>query len=154
GQVADDRLDVAADVADLGVLGGLDLEEGCANELGEPASDLGLADAGGADHDDVLRRHVLAQVGGQLLAAPAGADGDGDGPLGRVLADDVLVQLLHDLARGQISHGCSPKRFTTKDTKDIKDAKEQDGGFGSLFSLCVLCGESFYNSSTAMLRLV
>ena len=35
-QVADHRLDVAADVADLGELRGFHLEEGCLRELGEP----------------------------------------------------------------------------------------------------------------------
>ncbi len=43
GEVADHRLDVAADVADLGVLRGLDLDEGRLGELGQPAGDLGLA---------------------------------------------------------------------------------------------------------------
>ena len=100
GQVADHALDVAAEVADLGVLGGLDLEERSADELGQPAGDLGFADAGGADHDDVLGRDVLAQLRRQLLPPPAIADGDGHGPLGGVLADDVAVQFLHDLAQG------------------------------------------------------
>ena len=104
GQVADHAFHVAAVVADLGVLGGLDLEERGADELGQPAGDLGFADAGGADHDDVLGRHVLAQLGGQLLPPPAIADGHGHGPLGRVLADDVAVQLLHDLPRRQVCH--------------------------------------------------
>ena len=105
GQVADHALDVAADVADLGVLGRLDLEERGADELGEPAGDLGFADAGGADQDDVLGRDVLAQLGGQLLPPPAVADGDGDGLLGGVLADDVPVQLGDDLPGGQVGHG-------------------------------------------------
>ena len=95
-------------IADLGVLGGLDLEERGADQLGQPAGDLGFADAGGADHDDVLGRDVLAQFGRQLLPAPAIADGDGHGPLGGVLADDVTIQLLHDLPRRQISHGQPP----------------------------------------------
>src|SRR5438034_949972 len=60
GEVADHRLHVAAHVADLGVLGGLDLQEGRLGELREPAGDLGLPDAGRADHDDVLRRHLVA----------------------------------------------------------------------------------------------
>ena len=90
-------------VADLGVLGRLDLEERSADELGEPAGDLGFADAGGADHDDVLGRDVLAQLGRQLLPPPAIADGDGHGLLGGVLADDVAIQLGDDLAGGQMA---------------------------------------------------
>src|SRR5262249_62097280 len=45
-QVAHDLLDVAADITDLGELGGLDLDERRAGELGKAAGDLGLADAG------------------------------------------------------------------------------------------------------------
>ena len=104
GQVADHAFDVAADVADLGVLGRLDLEERGADELGEAAGDLGFADAGRADHDDVLGRDVLANLGRQLLPPPAIADGDGHGPLGGVLADDVFVQFGDDLTGCQVSH--------------------------------------------------
>ncbi len=99
GEVADHRLDVAADVADLGELRRLDLEERRLRELGEAARDLGLPDAGRADHDDVLRRDLVAQVVRHLLAAPAVAQRDGDGALGVALADDVAVELGDDLAR-------------------------------------------------------
>src|SRR5882724_162010 len=37
----------------------------------EPARHLGLPDAGRSDHDDVLRRDLVAQLLGHLLAAPA-----------------------------------------------------------------------------------
>ena len=47
-EIAHDLLDVAPDVADLGELGRLDLEERRAGELGEAARDLGLAAAGRA----------------------------------------------------------------------------------------------------------
>ena len=100
-EVADDLLDVAADIADLGELGRLDLEERRLGELRQPAGDLGLADAGRADHQDVLRQHLLAQLGGELLAAPAVAQRDGDGALGVVLADDEAVELGDDLARAE-----------------------------------------------------
>src|SRR3546814_16391148 len=58
-QVTDDLLDVAADVADFGELRRLDLDEGRLCQLGEAAGDLGLADAGRADHQDVLRQHLV-----------------------------------------------------------------------------------------------
>ena len=61
-QVARDLLDVAADIADLGELGRLDLDERRVGELGQPPADLGLAAAGGADHQDVLGRDLVAQV--------------------------------------------------------------------------------------------
>ena len=71
-QVADDRVDVAADVADLGELGRLDLDEGRVGEPRQAARDLGLADAGGADHEDVLRRDLAAQRLGDLLRGASG----------------------------------------------------------------------------------
>ena len=45
-EIAHHRLDVTADVADLGVLGRFDFDEGRADEGGQPARDLGLTDAG------------------------------------------------------------------------------------------------------------
>ncbi len=102
-QVADDRVDVAADVADLGELGRLDLDERGLGQAGQAARDLGLADAGGPDHQDVLRRDLAAQGLLDVLAPPAVAQRDGDGALGAVLADDVLVQLVDDFAGGH--HG-------------------------------------------------
>ncbi len=91
-------------VADLGVLGRFDFQEGSADELGKPAGDLGFADAGRADHDDVFRRDVLAQFRRQLLAAPAIANRHGHGTLGRVLSDDVTVQFGYRLSRRQFRH--------------------------------------------------
>ena len=97
-------LDVAADVADLGELRRLDLDERRARELGQAARDLRLADAGRADHQDVLRQHLFVEVALQLLAAPAVAQRDGDGALGVVLADDVAVELGDDLAGREVGH--------------------------------------------------
>ena len=67
-QVADDGVDVLADVADLGELGRLDLDEGRVGQPRQAARDLGLAHAGGPDHQDVLRRDLAAQ----RLGPPAG----------------------------------------------------------------------------------
>ena len=53
------------------------------------------------DHEDVLRRDFLAQRLLDLHAPPAIAQRNGDGALGGVLADDVLVQLRDDLAGSQ-----------------------------------------------------
>ncbi len=54
-QVSHDLLDVASDIADLGEFRCFHLEERCARKLGETAGDFGLADAGRADHQNVLR---------------------------------------------------------------------------------------------------
>src|SRR5690606_9271472 len=101
-EVADHGLDVAADVADLGELGRLDLDERRAGEAGEAPGDLGLPDARGSDHDDVVGHDLFAQLVIDALAAPAVAQRDGDRLLGGVLAHDVLVQLRDDLPRGQL----------------------------------------------------
>ena len=106
-QVAHDLLDVAADIADLGELRCLDLDERRAGEPGQTAGDLRLADAGRADHQDVLGHHLFAHLPFELLPAPAVAQRDGDGALGVVLADDVAVELRHGLAGGKVGHACS-----------------------------------------------
>jgi hypothetical protein len=99
-QLLDDRVDVAADIADLGELGGLHLHERRVRQLRQAPRDLGLADPGRSDHQDVLRRDLLAQRLLHLHAAPAVAQRDGHGALGRGLPDDVLVEFLDDLLRG------------------------------------------------------
>src|SRR5262245_53697284 len=108
GQLADDRLDVAADVADLGELGGLDLDEGRLGELGEPPRDLRLPDAGRADHDDVLGRDLVAQRVRHVQPAPAVAKRDRHRALRGPLADDVAVELRDDLPRGEGGHSGRP----------------------------------------------
>ena len=102
-QVLDDGVDVAADVAHLGELGGFDFHERRVRELRQTARDLGLAAAGGTDHEDVLGRDLLAQRIVDLHAAPAIAQRDGHGALGGVLADDVLVEFGDDFACGVTS---------------------------------------------------
>jgi hypothetical protein len=54
------------------------------------------------------RRHLPPDLLVQLPTPPAVAQGQGHGPLGVVLADDVPVQLGHDLSGGQVvAHGSS-----------------------------------------------
>ena len=98
------ELDVATDVADLGEFGRLDLDERRLRESGQAPRDLGLAAAGRADGQDVLRQNLLAQALIQLLAPPAVAQRDRHRPLGRVLTDDEAIELGNDLARGQGGH--------------------------------------------------
>src|SRR5439155_25787133 len=104
-QIADDLLDVAPDIADFRVLGRLDLDEGSAGELGEAAGNLGLADAGRPDHQDVLGQHLFAQLLVELQAAPAVAQRDGDRALGIGLSDDEAIELGDDFARRKVGHG-------------------------------------------------
>src|SRR5712692_1058144 len=114
GEVAHDRVDVASYIADLGELGRLDLDERRIGEPREAPRDLGLADAGGSDHEDVLGRDLLPQGLGHLLAAPSVPEGDRHGALGARLADDVLVELVNDFLGSHVRHGekpCSPGLF-------------------------------------------
>jgi len=71
----------------------------------QPASKLGLTDAGRPDHDDVLRRDFVAKVALDLLTAPAVAHRDRDGALRVVLTDDVSVELDDDLRRRELGLG-------------------------------------------------
>jgi hypothetical protein len=96
-QVANQALDIAAHVADLGVLGRLCLDERRTYEHRQPAGDLGLADAGRADQHDVLGGYLLAQIVRELPATPPVAQRDRDGPLGLGLAHDIAIQLGHGL---------------------------------------------------------
>ena len=116
-QVADHRFDVAADVADFGELAGLHFQKRRIGELGQAPRELGFADAGGADHEDVLRHHLLGHFGLELLAADAVAQRDGDGALGVGLPDDVLVQLAHDLARRQLVEQAAPRPPTGREDR-------------------------------------
>ena len=60
----------------------------------------------GRDVEQIVR-DLVAQRLGHLLAAPAVAQGDGNGALGLALADHVLVEFGNDFERCQI-HGVSP----------------------------------------------
>ena len=97
-EIANHGFDVAADVADFGVLRGLHFHEGATGETREAAGDFGFADASGADHQNIFRQNVFGDLGRKLLASHAIAKSDGDGALGGVLADDVLVELRDDFA--------------------------------------------------------
>ena len=103
-QVAHDLFDVAANIADLGELGRLDFEERGAGKPRKATRDLGLAHAGRADHQNVFRQDLFAQLLVELHAAPAVAQRDRNGALGVALADDEAVELGNDLAGREISH--------------------------------------------------
>jgi len=60
--------------------------------------------AGRADHQDVLRQHLLAQLLVELQAAPAVAQRNRHRALGVDLADDEAVELGHDFAGREVGH--------------------------------------------------
>ena len=101
-QIANHGFDVAADIAHFGELAGLHFHERRIGELGQAPRQLRFADAGGADHEDVLGHHLIGHLRRKFLAANAVAQRDGHGALGFILADDVFIQLAHDLARREL----------------------------------------------------
>ena len=86
------------------------LRNGAPGEPRQAARDLGLADAGRPDHQDVLGQHLLAQLVVELQPPPAVAQRDRDRALGVVLADDEAVELGDDLAGGEVGHGLRPQQ--------------------------------------------
>src|SRR4029450_9546774 len=70
-EIAHHRLDVAADVPDLGELRRFDLEERRLRESRQPAGNLRLADAGRTDHEDVLWRNFFGELRGEPLPSIA-----------------------------------------------------------------------------------
>ncbi len=104
-KVANDLLDIAANIADLGELGRLDLQEGRIGKPRQASRHLRLANARRSDHQDILGRDLFSQRPVHLLAAPAVAQGNRDGALGGRLADNMAVEFGDDLARGQFTHG-------------------------------------------------
>jgi hypothetical protein len=109
-EVAHHRIDVAADVADLGELARFDLHERRLRQAGQAAGDLGLPDTSRPDEDDVLGRDVVTQLGWRVLATPAVAQRNGHRAFGGSLPDDVLVELSDDLAgREGSAHQSSSK---------------------------------------------
>ena len=97
-QVTNDAINLAADVADFGKLGCLDFDKRRFSQFGQTSRYFSLADTGRSNHQDVLWRNFAAERFVDLYPAPAIPEGDSDGALGVVLADDVLVQFLDDFS--------------------------------------------------------
>ena len=98
-EIADNLVHITADIAHFGEFRCLDLDEGSIGEFGKAAGNLGLADAGWPDHQDVFGQHFVSQIVIKLLPAPAVAQRDGHGALGVSLADDEAIKLGNNFAR-------------------------------------------------------
>ena len=108
------RLDIATNVAHLGELGGFHLQKRRLGQPREPPGDLGLADAGRSDHQDVLGRYLVGEFRRQLLAPNPAAECNRDRSLRTVLSNDVAVELGNDLTRRQGFDGRSGARRQVK----------------------------------------
>ncbi len=118
-QIANNAVDFAPHVADLGKLGCFDLDKRCLGQTCETARNLGLTDPGRPDHEDVLWRNLASEWFVYLYSAPAIAQGDCNGALGLILADDVFVELLNDLSWGHLGH----REFPVTDRRIEASAK-------------------------------
>ena len=98
-QIADHRIDVPANIADLGELGCFHFHERRPCNLGKPPRDLGLPDSRRSDHQNILRRDFVPFGLGQLLATEAVAQRHRYRPLRRCLANHVPIQFGDNLAR-------------------------------------------------------
>src|SRR5436190_2134502 len=100
-QIAHHRLDITAYVPDLSELGCLDFHEGRTSETGESARDLRFANPSRSYEDDVVGRDFFANRLRSALPPPAISERDRDRFLGVSLADDVAIQLVDNLLRGE-----------------------------------------------------
>ena len=112
-EVAHQVLDVAADVAGLGELGGVGLDERHADEFGDAAHQVRLAHAGGAEQQDVLlgviplaQRRVLQALPHVVVVV---ADGNGEHFFGLGLLDDKAVEVIANLARLEVELADAPQ---------------------------------------------
>jgi len=107
GEVAHDLFDILADITDFGKFRRFHLDERRVRQMRETARDLGFADTGRSDHQNIFRRDFVAQRRIELHAPPAIAQRDRHRAFGGVLADDVAVEFVDDFARREIGHGGS-----------------------------------------------
>ena len=101
-EIAHHGLHITPDITDLGELRGLHFGERRPGQLGQTPRNLGFPHARRADEDDVIRRDFLSDGFRGPLTAPTIAQRDRHRLLGVSLADDVAIQLRHDLPRREV----------------------------------------------------
>ena len=101
-QVANNRFNVAAHIADFGEFARFYFQKWRIGELCETAGNLRLADSGRADHQNVLRHHLVGHFGIQLLPSYTVPQRDRHGTFGVTLPDHVFVEFRDNLAGRQL----------------------------------------------------
>ena len=109
-QIADDGVDIAANVADFREFGRFDLDERCIGQSRQTARDFGFADTGRSDHQNVFRGDFMPEWFGDLLTAPAVTQCNRNGTFGFGLSDDMFVQFGDDLLGSQVHDGFVRKK--------------------------------------------
>ena len=99
-QVPHHGFDIAAHIADLGKLRCLDFDKRSLSQTRQTAGDLGFADPGRTDHQNVFGGNLVAQIFRDLLPSPAIPQRNGHGAFGFCLADNIAVQFGDDFSRG------------------------------------------------------
>ena len=97
-QTHEDVFDVFADVAGFGQCRRVGDRERNAEGLGKRLHEVSLAGAGGSDHQNIALLKLDIGIGYAVDTLVVVVDGHGDRFFGAVLADDVLVEELYDLA--------------------------------------------------------
>ncbi len=97
-QITDNPLNIAANIAHFGVLGGLHLDERRAHQTSQPPGDFCFAHAGGANHNDVFWHNLILNSFPQAFAAIAIAQSHSHTFFGVQLADNIFVQFSHNLS--------------------------------------------------------
>ena len=97
-QPDEDVFDVFADVAGFGEGRRVGDRKRNAEGLGQRLDEVGLARAGRADHQNIALLKLDIRIGHAVDALVVVVDGHGDRFFGAVLADNVLVEELDDLA--------------------------------------------------------
>jgi len=115
-QIANQFLDITADIAGLAELGGIAFDERDTDLFGDQFDQIGLADTGGPDHQhiafdiaDQLTQSVDA--GFQFHAVEVGADLGGEHLNGLSLPHDKLPQILFQLGGFEVEIDQAIKAF-------------------------------------------
>ena len=101
-QVANHGLHVAPDVTDFRVFRSFHFDERAAREARQSPRDFRFAHASRADHQNIFGQDVFGDFWRKFLAAHAIAQRHRYGTLGRVLSDDVFIQLDDDFPRRHV----------------------------------------------------
>ena len=109
GKVTDNGFHIPAHIAYFGELSSFYLDKRSLDQFCQTAGNLRLADTCGTNHQNVLGHHIFLHFLGQLTAAPAVAQGNSHGFFCFILANDIFIEFLHNLAWSLFV--CSKKFF-------------------------------------------
>ncbi len=101
-QIAHHRIDIPPDIPDFGKLGRFYLHERRVRQSRQPTRNLRLTDSRRPDHQNILRNHLVAQLGLQQLSPVAVPQRNRHRPLRRLLPDNIFVQFRDHFPRSQI----------------------------------------------------